>query len=223
MNKSRKVILCLNMIVKNEGEIITRLLDSVSSIIDCYCICDTGSTDGTHKIIKKYFDKRNIPGKILHEPFQNFEHNRNVALKGCETLDKDCDIDLDNAYALLLDADMMLEIKPEFNKNILQRALEKADIKYEHHSELGLPYPIQNAYKDGGLSTECAEQWYRWHIDVEVELEELINHFKATGRTAIMCMERYAKAMRDQKIHCHRHFLAKLLQESKQFENRIDL
>ena len=118
MNNNRKVILCLNMIVKNEGKIITRLLESISNIIDCYCICDTGSTDGTHKIIKKYFDKRNIPGKILHEPFQNFEHNRNVALKGCETLD-DVGIDLDNAYALLLDADMMLEIKPEFNKNHL--------------------------------------------------------------------------------------------------------
>ena len=42
--------LCLNMIVKNESKIITRLFDSVIKIIDCYCICDTGSTDNTKEI-----------------------------------------------------------------------------------------------------------------------------------------------------------------------------
>ena len=40
------------MIVKNESKIITRFFDSVSHIIDSYCICDTGSTDDTVKIIK---------------------------------------------------------------------------------------------------------------------------------------------------------------------------
>jgi glycosyltransferase involved in cell wall biosynthesis len=50
--------LCLNMIVKNESKIITRLFDSVLSIIDCYCICDTGSTDNTVEIITTYFKKK---------------------------------------------------------------------------------------------------------------------------------------------------------------------
>ena len=57
--------LCLNMIVKNESKIITRLFDSDSSIIDSYCICDTGSTDDTIKIITEYFEKKNIPGKVV--------------------------------------------------------------------------------------------------------------------------------------------------------------
>ena len=38
----------LNMIVKNESKIITRVLNSVLPIINNYCICDTGSTDGCH-------------------------------------------------------------------------------------------------------------------------------------------------------------------------------
>ena len=69
---------CLTMIVKNESNIITRLFDSLvymdtsSYFIDTYCICDTGSTDDTIKIIKEYFQKRNIPGKITYEPFKNF-------------------------------------------------------------------------------------------------------------------------------------------------------
>ena len=54
--KKSLTTLCLNMIVKNESKIITRLFDSVISIIDCYCICDTGSTDNTVELIKTYFD-----------------------------------------------------------------------------------------------------------------------------------------------------------------------
>ncbi len=46
--------LCLNMIVKNESKIIRRLFDSVCNIIDSYCICDTGSTDGMNAIEKNW-------------------------------------------------------------------------------------------------------------------------------------------------------------------------
>ena len=48
--------ICLNMIVKNESKIITRLFDSVIDIIDTYVICDTGSTDDTIHIINSYFN-----------------------------------------------------------------------------------------------------------------------------------------------------------------------
>jgi tetratricopeptide (TPR) repeat protein len=102
--------LCLNMIVKNEGKIIIRLLESVSKIIDCYCICDTGSTDNTCELITSYFEEKKIPGKIIYEPFVNFAHNRNVALDGCQQMVAD--------YILLLDADMFLDIKI-FDKKIL--------------------------------------------------------------------------------------------------------
>ena len=73
--------LCLNMICKNEAQIITRLFDSVINIIDCYCICDTGSTDNTPTVIEEYFKRKNIPGKIVYEKFIDFSYNRNFALK----------------------------------------------------------------------------------------------------------------------------------------------
>jgi tetratricopeptide (TPR) repeat protein len=101
--------LCLNMIVKNESKIITRLFDSVINIIDCYCICDTGSTDNTVELIKTYFENKNIPGKIVNEPFKNFAHNRNFALKSCLNM---------SDYVLLMDADMILKII-NFNKKTL--------------------------------------------------------------------------------------------------------
>jgi len=102
--------LCLNMIVKNERKIITRLFDSVISIINCYCICDTGSTDDTINIIQDYFEKKNIFGKIIQEPFIHFSHNRNVSLKACEGM---------SDYILVLDADMEVKLN-HFNKEILQ-------------------------------------------------------------------------------------------------------
>lgn len=112
LNKSNTPTLCLNMIVKNESKIITRLFDSVISIIDCYCICDTGSTDNTIDIIENYFKQKNIPGKVVQETFKNFCHNRTFALKSCIGMSE---------FILLLDADMILDIK-SFDKSILNTA-----------------------------------------------------------------------------------------------------
>ena len=104
--------LCLNMIVKNESKIISRLLDSVLPIIDCYCICDTGSTDDTVEIINDYFYDKCIPGKVVTEPFKNFSYNRNFALQSCLGM---------SDYVLLLDADMVLQIT-NFAKIMLHNA-----------------------------------------------------------------------------------------------------
>jgi tetratricopeptide (TPR) repeat protein len=102
--------ICLNMIVKNESTIIIRLLESVTPLIDSYCICDTGSTDNTITLIQEYCESKNIPGKIIEESFRDFGYNRSYALKFCN--------DMKNAdYILLMDADMKLEINtPDIQK-----------------------------------------------------------------------------------------------------------
>ncbi len=104
--------ICLNMIVKNESKIITRLFDSVLPLIDSYCICDTGSTDDTVNLIKTYFNGKNIPGKVIFEPFKNFCHNRNFSLQSAVGM---------SDYLLLMDADMILEVK-QFDKRLLGKA-----------------------------------------------------------------------------------------------------
>lgn len=102
--------ICLNMIVKNESKIITRMLDSVYDIIDSYVICDTGSTDNTIELIHHYFQEKNIAtkrhvfGMVIEEPFQDFGYNRTFALKACELLKQKAD------YILLMDADMKLRM-----------------------------------------------------------------------------------------------------------------
>lgn len=105
-----KGFLCLNMIVKNESRIIERLLGSVLGIIDTYCICDTGSTDDTIVKIETFMKNAGKPGIVFSEPFQDFGTNRTIALEKAAEW---------GVYALLLDADMKLEIEPSFNKKSL--------------------------------------------------------------------------------------------------------
>ncbi len=126
--------LCLNMIVKNESKIITRLFDSVCNIIDYYVICDTGSTDNTTTIINEYFSKKNIPGIIITEPFRDFGYNRTQALLACEKTH--CE------YVLLMDADMILEQGSLFNKQSFLDSLNKGDA---HYLFQGSPY---SSYKN---------------------------------------------------------------------------
>jgi tetratricopeptide (TPR) repeat protein len=98
------------MIVKNESKIIVRMLKSVLPIIDTFCICDTGSTDGTVKIIQDFFASKNIQGTVVRETFVDFEHNRNFALKACVGM---------SDFVLLLDADMVLDVR-DFKKDTLR-------------------------------------------------------------------------------------------------------
>jgi tetratricopeptide (TPR) repeat protein len=129
--------LCLNMIVKNESKIIERLLQSVLPVIDSYCICDTGSTDNTEELITSFFKKHNIPGKIVKEPFKNFEHNRNVALKSCVGM---------SDYVLLLDADMILQVN-KFDK----MKLKNKDFFYILQGNEAFYYQNTRIVKNNGL------------------------------------------------------------------------
>src|SRR5258706_2540200 len=102
MNEFGQTI-CLNMIVKNEAEVIRRCLDSVSAIVDYWVIVDTGSTDNTQQIIREHV--KNIPGELHERPWQDFAHNRSEAL------------DLARGhgdYVLVIDADEILVREPGF-------------------------------------------------------------------------------------------------------------
>ncbi len=122
-------------------------------------------------------------------------------------------------------------MKPEFSKDVLKRELERNKIKYRHYPELGIPFVIQAPYKDGKLSVDCLKQWYKWQVEDsdKVDFDSVIKYLKDSGRPALMCMEKYAKKMRDQKYSCHRDILASMilryttLDPLLKFEKRIDL
>ena len=61
------VKICLAAIFKNESNNVNRCLDAVKEIIDYVSIVDTGSTDNTVKLIKKWGINNNIPTKVHYD------------------------------------------------------------------------------------------------------------------------------------------------------------
>ncbi len=129
---SRKTI-CLNMIVKNEKDVIVRCLQSVLPLIDCWVIVDTGSNDGTQGIIENFMREKNIPGTLYERPWVNFGHNRNEALG----LAKD-----QADYILLMDADDMLSFREGFSLPDLTQDFY-ATTSYDGTKECTLPRLIK--------------------------------------------------------------------------------
>lgn len=104
-----KPSLCLNMIVKNEGERIERCLQSVLPHVKSVVILDTGSTDDTLDRIADLCQISDVPYIIETGEFRDFSYARNSAWKlakkhnGHHTLPW-CQ------FALLMDADMELVV-----------------------------------------------------------------------------------------------------------------
>jgi glycosyltransferase involved in cell wall biosynthesis len=121
MSQQKSPTICLNMIVKNESQIIRRCLDSVYKHIDTWCIVDTGSTDGTQDIIKDFLKDK--PGVLHERPWINFGHNRNEGLQLAREW---------GDWILLTDADMVL-IDTGFNKNVLDYSADVYDLMQDNN------------------------------------------------------------------------------------------
>jgi glycosyltransferase involved in cell wall biosynthesis len=95
-----KKTITLCMIVKNESHIILECLNTVYKYLDYWVICDTGSTDNTKEIIKKFFEEKGIPGELHDHEWKGFGHNRTLAFDAAKGKAD---------YALVIDADDYIE------------------------------------------------------------------------------------------------------------------
>lgn len=137
--------ICLNMIVKNESQIIEQTLTNLCNKIkfDYWVICDTGSTDNTVDIINKFFEKENIPGKLYIEEWVDFAHNRTRALEyAFEKTDLllvfDADDGFEGTFTLPKTVDVDgYYIKINLNENLYDRiALINNRVKWYYKSVL---------------------------------------------------------------------------------------
>ena len=94
---------CLSMIVKNESAVIERCLASVRPYVHAWAISDTGSSDGTQDLVRRSMD--GLPGELIERPWVDFATNRNEALALAQK---------HGDYALIIDADEVLEANPSF-------------------------------------------------------------------------------------------------------------
>lgn len=103
-----KPLISLSMIVKNEEEMLEECLKSVKNLVDEIVIVDTGSTDKTVEIAKKY------DAKIHYFKWvDDFAAARNESLKNCS-----------GEWILYLDADERLK---EIDTTKLRQMLKDAD------------------------------------------------------------------------------------------------
>lgn len=119
---------CLNMIVKNEAHVIERCLRSVRPFIDSWVIVDTGSTDGTQAIIRRFFED-DLPGELHERPWHNFGHNRTEALQLARS---------QGDYLFIIDADEVLQVpagyqRPPLSEIAYSLDVEFAELRYLRH------------------------------------------------------------------------------------------
>ncbi|HYP75487.1 MAG TPA: FkbM family methyltransferase [Polyangiaceae bacterium] len=91
------------MIVKNETAVVERCLRSVRPFVDCWSIVDTGSTDGTQRLIAKSLV--GLPGELHERPWKDFGHNRTEALSLARAWAD---------YSLVIDADETFDVPSGF-------------------------------------------------------------------------------------------------------------
>ena len=109
------------------------LLDGASSLIDCWLIVDTGSTDDTQDIIRGYFASEHLPGEIHEREWQDFATNRTQALRLARH---------HADYSLLIDADDVLEHEPDYASQPLvadayRLEFRDANIRYQRPCLIG--------------------------------------------------------------------------------------
>ncbi len=114
----------LCMIVKNESHVIARCLDSVRPFIDYVLIEDTGSSDGSQELVRKWLSQHGVAGEVIDEPWLDFGYNRShalAALRKIETID----------YALIIDADSALVLEEGFDATKFKRELSEDFYDFE--------------------------------------------------------------------------------------------
>jgi len=123
--------ICLAMIVRDEAHIIRRCFDSVRPYIDHWIVCDTGSIDNTCVVTRAYFRDARIPGEVLHHPWENFGHNKTLALQAAAK--SGCD------YTLFIDADETLVVNDPLVLSTLSHDAYRLQMQFP-----GISYPRVN-------------------------------------------------------------------------------
>jgi glycosyltransferase involved in cell wall biosynthesis len=115
--------LALNFICKNESKVIERMLNSNKAVADLIVCNDTGSTDGTQEIIKKWGADNNIPTYVFERPFDDFEKSRNHAMQKLRDVVAELGWNPDQVHGYWCDCDEQVVTQPNFNKSQFNKDL----------------------------------------------------------------------------------------------------
>ena len=174
----------LNMIVKNEAHIILETLQNLVNSItfDYWVISDTGSTDGTENLILNFFSEVGIPGELHKDEWQNFAHNRNLALNYARGK---------GDYILIFDADDFVEGSLKISTDL------EADAYYLNFSdESGVL-----SFRRIALVKNNPEIYWRGVVHEFIELPEGASYGHLVGPYSVIARTRGARSLDDDKYY----------------------
>jgi glycosyltransferase involved in cell wall biosynthesis len=193
--------LALNFICKNESHVIEKMLNSAKGIIDLIVVNDTGSTDGTQDIIKKFGEENNIPTYVFDRPFDDFEKSRNHAMQKLRDVVKELNWDPDKVHGFWFDCDETLVIDPKFNKNQFTKDLYMINtyigqMKYTRNTFFRVSKPFRwygpvhefIVCDDNKITSGLAENI---HVDVKMEGSSWKGNIPAKYKSHAFVLEKY--------------------------------
>ena len=142
--------LILNFICKNEEHVIETMLKSNLSVMDMIVCTDTGSTDNTIEVIKKFGSDNNLPTYVFERVFDNFENSRNHALEMARQMTVKEGWDTNSTYTYWVDCDEVLVIEKSFDKNTMDKDL------YMINARICAMVYTRNTF----IKTSVAGRWY---------------------------------------------------------------
>lgn len=119
--------LALNFICKNEERVIERMLNSSNGILDLIVALDTGSTDRTIELIKKYGSDNDIPTYVFERPFDDFEKSRNFAMQKLRDVVEEINWNANDVWGMWYDCDEQLVVGDRFKKSQFNKDLYMID------------------------------------------------------------------------------------------------
>ena len=117
----------LQFICKNESHVVNRMLDSTKlngkSIFDIIVVNDTGSTDNTIELIKKWGIDNNVSTYVFERKFDNFMDSRNFAMQKAKNTIIDLGWDPNLTFFTFIDCDEQFVINSNFDRNQFNKDL----------------------------------------------------------------------------------------------------
>ncbi len=210
--------LSLCLIVKDEEVFLPRCLDSVKDYVDELIIVDTGSTDSTVEIAKRY------GAKVYHHPWENsFSKARNYSIKyaTCDWimwLDADEEIDRNDAHKLkevIKDNDVNVICLPRFSRFSGGKSLAVANVANIFRNNIGIHFEgiVHNTLNYSGSFKSVNIRAYHYGFNQDEEQME-----RKFIRTSNLLKEQIKNDPEDPKPH---HYLVSSYLERKKYDESI--
>lgn len=182
------------MIVKDEARVIKRCIDSVRPIITSWSIVDTGSTDGTMRIILDELEE--LPGELHQRPWKDYAFNKTEAIELARgKADYDLFLDADDVlvlpekyvlprlthdeYLLEVNLDGQVQTRPHIFKNNFGYHYVGVRHEYLHNTQPTskdfLRY-VRYRCLDGGIRSRTPDVYRDDALAIEAELAKNRGH-----------------------------------------------